>query len=73
MERNAAADVKALRQGRQPNRGRKTSAIMLDRRLRTLARTFRNPPDNRDGVIMRYLSAASYTFDNAYDRAVEEV
>ncbi|KAK3921439.1 DNA excision repair protein ERCC-6-like 2 [Frankliniella fusca] len=73
VESNADADASALSQGERPNRRRRFSSVMLDRRLRNLMRQIRNPPDNVDNAIMRYLDNALHTFDNAYDRAVEEV
>ncbi|XP_034236489.1 uncharacterized protein LOC117642414 [Thrips palmi] len=73
MEANAYADAMALAIGEKPNRGRKLSAIALDQRLRTLYRSIRNPPGDLDAAILRFLRAAAHTFDNAYDRAVQEV
>lgn len=72
MEENAYADAMALDAGDRPNRARKLSAIILDRNLRNLYRGIRNPPGNRDDAILRFLHAAVHTFDNAYDRAVDE-
>lgn len=73
MEANAYADAMALDAGERPNRGRKLSAIFLDRRLRNLFRAIRNPPGDQDAAILRFLLAAAHTFDNAYGRAVQEV
>ncbi|XP_034253510.1 uncharacterized protein LOC117652588 [Thrips palmi] len=71
MEENALADVEALELGEQPNRRRKLKSIILDRRLRNLAETLNNPPGNLDQAILRYIHAASHTFDTAYRNAVE--
>lgn len=73
LEENAFADATALDGGGKPNRRRKASAIRNDRNLRNLARQLRNPPGNLNDAVLRYLGAAAYTFDNAYDEAVEDV
>lgn len=72
MEENAYTDAVALRDGEKPNRARKLSAIVLDRHLRNLYRGIENPPGDQDDAILLYLQAAVHTFDNAYDRAVDE-
>lgn len=73
MEANAYADSMALENGIKPNRARKLSAIVLDRQLFNLFRGVVRPPGDQDEAILRFLHRASHTFDNAYDRAVEEV